>query len=125
MHTCPPGVIKPPDGPANCSGTGRECRYEYDDPTNQWRMLRVINATHNFAFMEWDPLYMFHNVTHSEFFDMTGTVSDPEYNFDHPAWWQMTNGFAALPRETQDALHAELQVYYECSGTLREASNCP
>ena len=28
------------------------CRYEYDDPTNQWRMLRVINATHSFAFME-------------------------------------------------------------------------
>ena len=73
----------------------------------------------------WDQQYIFDNVSHSEYYDMTGTVSDPEYNFDHPAWWQMKNEFSTLPIETQEALHKELQSYYECRGSLRTPSNCP
>merc|ERR1711916_4471 len=26
----------------------------YDEPQNQWRMLRVINETHDIAYVEWD-----------------------------------------------------------------------
>lgn len=120
------GQVKPPFGPANCtSPKNRICQYQYDDPTNQWRMLRVINETHNFAFMEWDPDYVFSIVAHSEYYDMTGTVSDPTYNFEHLGWWQMENQFASLPASTQKSLHSELQAYYECQGTVGSSSNCP
>jgi hypothetical protein len=69
--------IDPPWGPGNCttrgacknpcadSGGPEACPHEprfdyaYDDPSYNWRALRVINSSHDFTFVQWDPEYMF------------------------------------------------------------------
>lgn len=33
--------------------------YQYDDPSYNWRALRVINGTDDFTFVQWDPEYNF------------------------------------------------------------------
>ena len=44
--------------PENCPTQMRN-DYAYDDPSYQWRALRIINATHDVMFAQWDPLYEF------------------------------------------------------------------
>eukprot|EP00662_Eupelagonemidae_sp_cell21_P046673 gene46673-59416_t len=85
----------------------------YDEPQNQWRMLRVINETHDFAYMEFDQQYIFDKVDFHEYYD---TKKDP---------WQKVNLWNATAGATQEALHAELQQLYVCRGTRTEKSNCP
>ena len=41
--------------PANPAAGGPQ--YQYDIPDYNWRMLRVLNASHNLAYIEWDPKY--------------------------------------------------------------------
>merc|ERR1740130_1215373 len=45
--------------------------YTFDNPDNQWRMLRVANASHNFSFVEWDPKFVFDTVVFSALFDVS------------------------------------------------------
>lgn len=46
---------------SQCPAAGR-VDYQYDDPTYNWRALRVMNATHNFTFVQFDPSYLFDSV---------------------------------------------------------------
>jgi len=48
--------------------------YLFDDPDNQWRMLRVANSTHNVSYVEWDPKFLFKDVAFHAFYDLK---SDP------------------------------------------------
>merc|ERR1711870_43846 len=84
----------------------------YDEPQNQWRMLRVLNATHNLAFIEWDQKYVFDKVDFHEYYNLT---ADP---------WQQVNLWTATSPAMQDALHAELQFMYQCKGSRIAISNC-
>merc|ERR1712070_744215 len=85
----------------------------YDEPQNQWRMLRVINATHNISYMEWDQQYVFDKVDFHEYYDNT---ADP---------WQQTNLWDSTDAATQASLHAELVGLYVCRGTTgKEFSSC-
>ena len=54
----PKEIIHPP----RASNEGE--RYSFDNPENQWRSLRVANSTHNISFVQWDPAFLFHNVSH-------------------------------------------------------------
>jgi len=84
----------------------------YDEPQNQWRMLRVINATHDFAYIEWDRQYIFDKIDFQEYYDIK---KDP---------WQQVNLWNSTIGATQGALHAELQDLYTCRGTRSEKSTC-
>jgi len=84
----------------------------YDEPQNQWRMLRVINATHNLAFIEWDQQYVFDKVDFHEYYDIS---KDP---------WQKVNRWNSTSKAEQESLHAELQALYTCRGTRTEVSKC-
>lgn len=84
----------------------------YDEPQNQWRMLRVINATHDLAYIEWDQAYVFEKIDFHEYYDIS---RDP---------WQQVNLWSATPAHVRASLHAELQAMYACRGTRTEASNC-
>merc|ERR1712159_37270 len=84
----------------------------YDEPQNQWRMLRVINETHNISYIEWDQKYIFDKVDFHEYYDNT---ADP---------WQQTNLWESTDSATQAALHAELVGLYVCRGTYDDISTC-
>ena len=102
--------VHPPFNASDGSG-----EYIYDDPGNQWRLLRILNASENVVLVEWDASYVFADgsVTHREFYDI---AADP---------WQMTNAWDAQPAERRAALLAEIAAYYACRGDRTTASNCP
>lgn len=85
----------------------------FDEPQNQWRMLRVTNATHNIAYMEWDQKYVFDTIDFHEYYDLE---TDP---------WQQVNIWDSTDAAMQAALHAELVGLYVCRGTVeKEFSSC-
>merc|ERR1719506_1468561 len=84
----------------------------YDEPQNQFRMLRVLNETHNIAYIQWDQDYVFDKVDFREYYDLKGDN------------WQQTNLWNSTDPGTQAALHAELVGLYVCRGSQNEASTC-
>lgn len=93
-----------------CSGTKGECTF--DEPQNQWRMLRVLNETHNLSFIQWDQQYIFDELDFQEYYDLS---KDP---------WQQVNLWNQTSKAMQGSLHAELQKLYECRGTRTQVSSC-
>ena len=75
-------------------------------------MLRVINHTHNIAYVEWDTLYVFDKVDFHEYYDI---AADP---------WQQKNLWNSSTAALQGTLHAELVNMFTCTGTRTEVSNC-
>lgn len=100
--------VHPPAGPADGSG-----EYIYDTPDNQWRQLRVINATHDISFTEWDKAYVFDTIAFCEYYDI---AMDP---------WQQTNLCQTISDAQRASLHAELEAFYECRGDRTTMSTCP
>ena len=84
----------------------------YDNPDNQWRMLRVMNISHNFSYTEWDKEYIFNKIDFREYYDLS---TDP---------WQQHNIWNRSSAEIQGSLHAELVNMFTCSGTRTSVSNC-
>merc|ERR1712107_445104 len=76
-------------------------------------MLRVINETHDIAYIEWDQEYVFNKVDFYEYYDLK---ADP---------WQQTNLWETTEVATRAALHAELVGLYICRGTHTKQSTCP
>lgn len=76
-------------------------------------MLRVSNATHDVAYVQWDPRFLFDNVSFHALFDVR---ADP---------WQRENVWGRAPAATQDAYAAELAALFLCGGTRATPSNCP
>ena len=88
----------------------RLVNYTFKNPENQWRMLRVANATDDIAYMEWDPSFKFKTVAFHAYFDVK---ADP---------LQQRNLWPALSAGMQQALQGEL---FSCHGTVSTPSNCP
>ena len=84
----------------------------YDNPDNQWRMLRVLNDTHDIAYMEWDSEYLFNKIDFREYYNLS---ADP---------WQRENLWNSTSPDTQGALHAELVNLFTCSGSRTQVSDC-
>jgi len=84
----------------------------YDEPQNQWRMLRVLNSTHNIAYIQWDQEYIFDKVDFNEYYNL---ATDP---------WQKKNLWQSAPPSLKASLQAEVQAMYECRGTKTKVSTC-
>lgn len=84
----------------------------YDEVQNQWRMLRIINKTHDIAYIEWDEKYVFDKVDFHEYYDLKKDR------------WQQKNLWQSTDAATREALHAELVGLYICRGTREEKSTC-
>ena len=69
-------------------------------------MLRVMNTTDDFAFIQWDQSYRFTN-TSVEFVEYFDLRRDP---------WQQVNAWSMLARGRQTALNSELERLYACEG---------
>jgi hypothetical protein len=102
----PSATINPPD--TSASGV----TYTFDNPDNQWRMLRVANATHNVSFVEWDPDFYFKAVAFSALFDL---AADP---------YQSTNLWPNTSAASRAAWHAELEKEFTCHGHYGAESDC-
>lgn len=79
--------------------------------SNSWRSLRILNSTHNLAYIEYDPDWEFaegQQLQHIELYDVT---KDPH---------QLHNVYGESSKELTDALHAEMVEYFACAGP-----NCP
>lgn len=126
-------VVRPPWGPGcmdraqcvnNTCGMANLCPedmrhdYQYDDPSYNWRALRVINATDDFTFVQWDEKYVFGDgidpggIQFSEYYDL---------KMDE---WQLNNLWPTLPKAKQEALKAEIAHRFACTGTRTTPSNC-
>ena len=105
------GKVDPPAAPAaNASDP-----YTYDDPSNQWRLLRVLNSTHDFTYVQFDPAYVF-NATSIAFHEYFNMKEDP---------WQQTNIWESLDAGVKHQLMAQLAEHASCHGTRTVPSNCP
>ena len=81
-------------------------RYNFDNPQNQWRMLRVANATHNVSFVEWDPKFLF-RAGNASFFALFDVGRDP---------YQLKNLWADTAPGVQATWRAELDKEFSCAG---------
>ena len=98
----PQKIINPP----RASEAGG-ARYSFDNPENQWRALRVANETRDVSFVQWDPLFLFQNVSsisHEALWDLS---SDPH---------QLTNKWSSLGESEKAAWREELEREFACAG---------
>jgi len=86
--------------------------YSFDQPDNQWRMLRVANATHNVSYVEWDPAFEFERVAFAALWDVS---ADPH---------QQTNLWPTLAEAEQAAWRAELEKEFACAGHRGLPADC-
>ncbi len=86
--------------------------YLFDNAENQWRMLRVRNATHDASYIEWDPLFTFQNVSFYALFDV---AADP---------WQQANVYGSLSAASRAAWAAELAAEFKCKGQHGLPTDC-
>jgi N-acetylglucosamine-6-sulfatase len=86
------------------------CWFLDSTQSNSWRQLRVMNATMNWNYVEYDPLWNFDTfpLQHYELYDVS---KDP---------YQMNNIYMETSGEVKASLHAQLQEYYHCKG-----ESCP
>lgn len=87
--------------------------YTFDNPENQWRMLRVKNATADISYMQWDPLFVFEKIAFHAYFDI---ATDP---------LQQRNLWLTLSATIQKELQREMVELFSCHGTASNQSNCP
>ncbi|XP_065178089.1 extracellular sulfatase Sulf-1-like [Sycon ciliatum] len=85
-----------------------------DGPSNTYRALRLINATHNIMYAEFNADWQFDNQTavFHEYYDIT---EDP---------YQMKNTYSKISSSLQMSLHEQLHTYAMCAGG-QENGNCP
>ncbi|ETO09422.1 hypothetical protein RFI_27955 [Reticulomyxa filosa] len=100
----PGAIITPPGGPY-----GNTTWWLVDDQySNNWRMLRILNESHNWSYGEFVNYNWteqdFENPMFFEFYDIN---IDP---------WQMNNTYILLNEETKQVLHNMLMQYGNCSG---------
>ena len=91
------------------------CYFVDSTHSNSWRQLRVVNASHNLNYAEYDPSWRFSTtdaagggLQHYELYDVS---ADP---------YQLRNIYSASSNATRAALHAQLARYFACKG-----SECP
>ena len=116
---CVTGLSSTSDPAAPCGsggggGPGSTCQnYTFDVPANQWRMLRIKNATDDVSYMQWDPGFNFDAIAFHAYFDVE---LDP---------FQQKNLWPSLPAAKKDALETEISALFGCHGTATEPSTCP
>eukprot|EP01060_Flectonema_neradi_P001526 TRINITY_DN1090_c10_g1_i1.p1 TRINITY_DN1090_c10_g1~~TRINITY_DN1090_c10_g1_i1.p1 ORF type:complete len:537 (+),score=63.18 TRINITY_DN1090_c10_g1_i1:67-1677(+) len=114
----PPCAEPIPRGPAgnvtNCVEAttvgGGNCYYIDSKTTNTWRALRILNATHNVQYIEYDYTWTF-NSTSIQYHELYNLTQDP---------YQIKNLYPSAAGSFKESLHHELVAYFECSG-----ADCP
>jgi hypothetical protein len=104
---------------SNCTESAHvgdgSCWFVDSTHSNSWRQLRIVNASTNWNYVEYDATWKFDGkgptgagLQHYELYDV---AIDP---------YQMRNLYSSTSDDTRAALHAQLAAYWKCSG-----STCP
>lgn len=87
------------------------CYFVDSKHSNNWRQLRIVNASMNWNYVEYDPEWKFNGtgptgsgLQHYELYDIE---SDP---------YQVKNIYATTSEATKAALHSQLKAYWACRG---------
>jgi N-acetylglucosamine-6-sulfatase len=91
------------------------CYFVDSTESNSWRSLRVINATHDFSYTEYDKTWKF-NGSSIQFRELYDLKTDP---------FQMKNIYDAQSDTDKTELNSELQTYWLCKGDQTTQSDCP
>ena len=76
--------------------------------SNTWRSLRILNRTHDWTYVEYDPEFAFAEGTVLQHYELYDNGHDP---------YQLRNVYAETAPQVQAALHQQLADYFTCSGT--------
>eukprot|EP00040_Diaphanoeca_grandis_P034069 m.209824 g.209824 ORF g.209824 m.209824 type:complete len:684 (+) comp33051_c0_seq1:81-2132(+) len=114
----------PSEDPGTCiegnqTGTGN-CYFVDSKLSNSWRVLRIINAQENIAYVEYDPTFEWvssdNKGTGLQYFELYDVAADP---------YQMSNMYFS---NTTDAdkirLHGLMTKYYACKGNETMPNTC-
>lgn len=103
-----PGItIAPPQGPPDMNTTGPW--YVNDQRSSNFRMLRILNATHNWMYAEFVKYnWTSHDLQNPDFHEFYDLHQDPH---------QLENDFDGINVEIQQELHHMLSVYGDCKGS--------
>ena len=95
-------------------GNGK-CYFVDSTHSNSWRQLRIMNASMNWNYVEYDPTWKFdtpggswQGLQHYELYDVSADT------------YQTNNIFPSTPVHIRQALHEQLEQYFLCSG-----ESCP
>lgn len=86
------------------------CWFIDSEHSNSWRALRIVNATHNLMYTEYDPTWQWNSGPGGEglqFFELYDVAADP---------YQMTNIYNSTSAEQRVELHSAISTYFQCSG---------
>ena len=102
-----PGVtLAPPQGPPDMNTTGPW--YVNDEQSGNFRMLRILNATHNWMYSEfvnWN--WTKHDLENPEFYELYDLNLDP---------YQLENRYYSVDPNIHQQLHHMLATYGSCAG---------
>ena len=99
VTTPPSKVISPP------FASHQNIPYTFDNPQNQWRALRIANATHNVTFVQYDPTFHFRsNIAFEALYDLN---ADP---------YMMRNVWKSIDSKQQASYQSELESLFACRG---------
>jgi N-acetylglucosamine-6-sulfatase len=91
------------------------CYFVDSTHSNSWRLLRVINATHDLAYVEYDPTWKFNASTDGsglQWYELYDVAKDP---------YQMTNLYKGTDPATKLDLHNQLSNYWQCGADPKKA----
>jgi hypothetical protein len=102
------------------------CYFVDSTHSNNWRQLRIINATMDMNYIEYDPNWAFNDTAAMQHYELYDVAKDK---------YQMHNIYPVASAEVKAALHAELDEYWHCGSPVNGAigvgilpsgkSNCP
>eukprot|EP01060_Flectonema_neradi_P038054 TRINITY_DN7880_c0_g1_i1.p1 TRINITY_DN7880_c0_g1~~TRINITY_DN7880_c0_g1_i1.p1 ORF type:complete len:565 (+),score=35.12 TRINITY_DN7880_c0_g1_i1:121-1815(+) len=84
------------------------CWYINSPLDGTYRALRIMNATHNTIYVEYDPTWSW-NSTSINHFELYNITSDP---------YQMSNLYNGISEELKAQYHSEIVDFYRCEGAL-------
>eukprot|EP01062_Namystynia_karyoxenos_P021003 TRINITY_DN17967_c0_g1_i1.p1 TRINITY_DN17967_c0_g1~~TRINITY_DN17967_c0_g1_i1.p1 ORF type:complete len:668 (+),score=178.64 TRINITY_DN17967_c0_g1_i1:107-2005(+) len=107
---CGGAMPRGPSGvPKTCTestGVGDgNCYFVDSTHSNSWRALRIINATHDWQYVEYDSKWAWSGAPDfQELYDVRQDL------------YQMSNIYSVQTDAVKAALHAQLEAYYRCRG---------
>ena len=101
----------PADPCKESSGVGDgNCWFVDSTHSNSWRQLRILNASMNWNYVEYDPSWRFDVSGHAglQHYELYDVAADP---------YQVDNIYPKADEGTRAALHTQLATYWQCRGT--------
>lgn len=88
------------------------CYFVDSTHSNNWRQLRIINATMDMNYIEYDPNWAFNDTVNMQHYELYDVAKDK---------YQMHNIYSQASAQLKASLHAELDEYWRCGSPVNGA----